>query len=69
MPYTGSSALETYEPDDKSFAKRVTRPGTGDVKPNDGSVCVLNMMQIGETIYRLNYMLINYYSCQFLKYQ
>ena len=40
--------LETYEPDDKSFIKRIIRPGKGDVHPSDGSTCVVNMSQLGE---------------------
>ena len=38
--------LETYDPDDKSFTKRIIRPGKGDVYPNHGSTCVVNMSQI-----------------------
>ena len=38
----------TYEPDDNSFTKRIIRPGKGGVHPNDGSTCVVNILQIGE---------------------
>ena len=41
-------SLETWEPDDKSFSKHVLAEGTGDTKPNDGSVCNVFITSVGE---------------------
>ena len=41
-------SLETWEPEDKSFSKYIYKEGKGESKPNDGSVCVINMTLVGE---------------------
>ena len=49
---TGSNksigSLETWEPDDKSFSKHTFKEGTGDVKPNEGSVCTVLIIPVGK---------------------
>lgn len=41
-------SLETWEPDDKSFSKHTFKDGTGETKPNEGSVCTVNIMPVGD---------------------
>ena len=41
-------SLETWEPNDKSFTKHILKPGTGDVKANEGSVITVNITPLGK---------------------
>jgi len=40
-------SLDTWQPDDKSFNKRILREGRGDLTPNDESVCIVHVVSIG----------------------
>lgn len=41
-------SLETFEPEDKSFSKHILGTGTGDEKPNDGSMCSVTISVVSE---------------------
>lgn len=40
--------LETFESEDKLFTKHILDEGHGDSTPNEGSVCVVNIMLVGK---------------------
>lgn len=42
--------LETFESEDKLFTKHILDEGHGDSTPNEGSVCVVNIMVVGKLL-------------------
>lgn len=43
--------LETFESEDKLFTKHILDEGHGDSTPNEGSVCMVNIMVVGKCFY------------------
>lgn len=42
--------LETFESEDKLFTKHILDEGHGDSTPNEGSVCVVNIVLVGKLL-------------------
>ena len=41
-------SIETYQPDDQTFSKHIIQQGEGDVTPNDGAICRVNLSLVGK---------------------